>query len=53
MIILHAFTARRPLWFRPSAIALGWVLGQYAYQILTTGTITDGICTDGTTAWRC
>lgn len=53
MIVIRAFTRYRPVWFRPSAIAVGWVLGQLAYQYLSTGTLSDGICTDGTIAWRC
>ena len=47
------WTCRRPLWYRPSAIAVGWVLGQLAYQYLMTGGLGDGICTDGLDAWAC
>lgn len=38
-LIGHAFSAARPLWFRPSAIALGYVLAQYVEQFIRTGGI--------------
>jgi hypothetical protein len=53
MFIIRAFTRHRPFWFRPSAIAVGWIIAQFVYQIMTTGGLSDGICTDGTIAWRC
>lgn len=37
--VIRAFTCERPVWFRPSAIAVGWVLAQILEQWLRTGMI--------------
>jgi hypothetical protein len=50
--IYRAWSCKRPLWFRPSAIAVGWVLAQILYQFLSRGDV-YGTCGDGTVAFRC
>jgi hypothetical protein len=35
--VARAFRCVRPVWFRPSAIAVGFVLAQVAEQYLRTG----------------
>jgi hypothetical protein len=50
--IYCAFHCRRPVWFRPSAIAVGWVLAQFLEQWLRTKGLSS-TCGDGSTSWRC
>ena len=50
--IYCSFHCPRPLWFRPSAIAVGWILAQFLDQLINKGALT-GTCGDGSSAWRC
>lgn len=50
--IYCAFHCRRPLWFRPSAVAVGWVIAQYLEQYLRSGSFL-GTCGDGSLNWSC
>lgn len=45
--VIRAFRTPRPIWFRPSAIAVGWLLAQFWVDGI------GGTCGDGTTRLFC